>query len=183
VYLSGFPDNDPTSKEEIVAKLKDLNIQVWNGKWDEKITHVVSPKTNARTMKTLAGRLTNKWVVGADWVHHSHEKKTILPEHNYGKQGKTSPFRNVKFFIDPSFTSQYPTSNDNYKNLLLLLTVAQATLEETPNNAQYIIKSESEQNDSNNEKNTSDDLPSGIKITFSEFIQVIERNVYPSKVQ
>lgn len=120
-------------------------------------------------MKTLAGLLTSKWVVGAEWVTQCHAQKKILPEKDFGKKGKSSPFAETKFFVSPVFVDKHNATD--YKNLQLLLTVAKAKITyDNTQHVQYVIVSDTKEGE------PTENLPNGIILNFAQFVSMVEKN-------
>ena len=84
ISFSGFTMNDDvynnTYLHALVKDAKKLGAELVLGNViDSSITHVVSPP-NRRTMKTIVGSLTNRWIVIPEWLTKSAKAGKFLRE-------------------------------------------------------------------------------------------------------
>ncbi|KAJ3021968.1 hypothetical protein HKX48_007346 [Thoreauomyces humboldtii] len=140
--LSGFKEGtafDQSLKKKIIKLAKSLGATIMPNlkDWNSAITHLVSP-SSSRTLKTFAAALTHAWIiVDPSWIHLSEQRGAWQDEMPYGFLSKATPFKDVKFYMAPSFKE---AKDYHYDYARCLLLNGRATLVDSAEEAEVVLK-------------------------------------------
>lgn len=159
VSLSGF------KKEEQKKSLADIVVRLGGevrveAEFDNKITHVVTPEPNTRTMKTLAAALTYRWIISPDWLINSGEAGKFVEEGEFGVRPATKPFDGKKFFFSDEFKKERSVKIENTTNLIDL---GKGIMVDKESSADFILVSDA----------NSKVAPNPKAVSFSQFVALI----------
>uniref|UniRef100_A0A7S4MGF0 BRCT domain-containing protein n=1 Tax=Vannella robusta TaxID=1487602 RepID=A0A7S4MGF0_9EUKA len=160
ISFSGFTMSDNvynyTYLHSLVKDAKKLGAELVLGNViDSSITHIVSPP-NQRTMKTIVGSITNRWIVVPEWLTKSAKAEKFLREELYGGKTTGKPFKDKKIFISKKFVDENPNKQFNHDILKsLICNAGKGKLVKSDKEADFVLCSKNDPRVSSTDHNIS----------------------------
>ncbi|EFA81438.1 hypothetical protein PPL_05426 [Heterostelium album PN500] len=136
MMVTGFKsDKEKDEITEMAVKLGGV-VRSTN-EFDRYITHVVNASFETPTMKSIAGALTNNWVVSTQWIVDSFKAGRFLSEEYYGNRTMERPLENKKIMITPPFEEKAPLTKRNIR--ALITNIGRGSIVDKEKDADYIL--------------------------------------------
>ena len=102
--FSGFNRDSTPSKEELAAIIVQLGGKcALQGEFHEGITHVISPPSFPKTMRSLGASLLSKWVISVEWLLESAKCGEWIPEEPFAFKTPPNAFQERKIHLTEEF--------------------------------------------------------------------------------
>lgn len=154
VLFSGFAEGEEKTLRGLVRRLGGHVAS--SGNFSDRITHVVVPTLETRTVKTCSALVSGKWVVSARWLEDSKQAGTFVAPEPYGEKGG-APLSTKRFCISSQFcgggggtetsTGETPRSRGRRITadaLRVILTIANASVVDEKDETDFTVISDNE---------------------------------------
>jgi hypothetical protein len=115
LVFSGFQDAVELEQLQSAAIACGAQVRGDFEKCYPEVTHLVCPE-GAVTMKVLASRLCNHWVMRPSWLRASSDAGALVAEDAHGERTLGNPFRGRTVHITPSFKAECHEENSGRYN-------------------------------------------------------------------